>query len=582
MFTLLFFAFVSGIITILAPCIWPLLPLLLSASVGEGRRRPLGIVSGIVTSFTIFTLFLSHLLQVLPIPPDAFRTLAAVIIIVLGLTLLVPALNRMLEGWVSKFSGKFGSPSSEKKGFWGGYGTGILLGLLWSPCAGPILAAVATLAATRAVTFEAFLVTLAFAVGVGIPLFVIARLGQKFFAQSRKLSPYTARIQQVFGVIMIAAAVLILTNADKTLQTKLLDAFPSYGSFLSGFEENETVTKSLNELQNKDQKNVPMTDIKKENSLDDFGAAPEFMGITHWIGTDGKELSLQKDLRGKVVLVDFWTYSCINCIRTLPFVTGWYEKYKDDGFVVVGVHTPEFAFEQVTENVEKAMKQYGINYPVAQDNNYATWRAYNNRYWPAHYLIDANGTIRYEHFGEGKYDETEKAIQTLLEEAGSTDVSTKPVDEDAPPKNEAKTPETYLGAGRMEYYSPGGGVGEGMSEFTLPSSTPKDSFSYGGTWDIAEEYAASGSGAVLREHFSAGEVYLVMNPGSEGTATVRLMLDGKPIEASVSGADVKNGTVTVDSDRLYHLVDLGSDPGDHVLELQFDTVGTQVFAFAFG
>lgn len=255
MSTLLVFAFLSGVITILAPCIWPLLPLLLSASAGEGQKRPLGIVAGIITSFTIFTLFLSYILQILPIPPDAFRTLAATIIIFLGLTLLVPALNRFLEGVVSRFSGKFGAgaPSEQRRGFWGGYGSGILLGLLWSPCAGPILAAVATLAATRAVTIEAFFVTLAFAFGVGIPLFIIARLGQKFFTKSRKLSPYTARIQQVFGAIMIVTAILILTNTDKMLQTKILDVFPSYGNFLYLLEENESVKESLDEFRRGDE-----------------------------------------------------------------------------------------------------------------------------------------------------------------------------------------------------------------------------------------------------------------------------------------------------------------------------------------
>jgi len=244
--TLLFFAFLSGMITIFAPCIWPLLPLLLSVSAGEGRWRPLGIVAGIVVSFTIFTLFLAYLLSILPIPPDIFRTIAAVIIILLGLTLLIPALNRMLEGWVSRFSGKFGSAAGAKReGFGGGFVSGFLLGTLWTPCAGPILAAVATLAATRAVTVEAVFVTLAFAVGVGIPLFIIAKLGQKVFVKSRKLSPYTARIQQVFGVIMILTALAILTNFDKTLQIKLLDAFPDYGKALHFFEENEATQEQL-------------------------------------------------------------------------------------------------------------------------------------------------------------------------------------------------------------------------------------------------------------------------------------------------------------------------------------------------
>lgn len=249
MLTLLLFAFLSGIITILAPCIWPLLPLLLSASAGQGRWRPFGIVVGIVVSFTLFTLFLAYLLSFLPISPDVFRNIAAVIIIGLGLTLLIPALNRTLEGWVSRFSGKFGGAQKQRKGFGGGFLSGFLLGTLWTPCAGPILAAVATLAATRSVTIEAFLITLAFAVGVGIPLFVIAQLGQNFFTKSRKLSPYTARIQQIFGAIMIVVAFLIFFGYDKALQEAMLDLFPNYGEAIYFFEENDAAQEGLERLQ---------------------------------------------------------------------------------------------------------------------------------------------------------------------------------------------------------------------------------------------------------------------------------------------------------------------------------------------
>jgi len=588
MATLLFFAFLSGVITIFAPCIWPLLPLLLSVSAGEGRLRPLGIVSGIVVSFTIFTLFLAYLLSVLPIPPDIFRTIAAVIIILLGLTLLIPAINRMLEGWVSRFSGKFGGAAGAKrKGFGGGFVSGFLLGTLWTPCAGPILAAVATLAATRAVTVEAVFVTLAFAIGVGIPLFIIAQLGQRVFVKSRKLSPYTARIQQVFGVIMILTAMAILTNFDKTIQIKLLDAFPSYSSFLTVFEENEAAQEQLDALVGNDSDmsadNEKSMERGTTSKLDNLGKAPEFAGIEVWLNSE--PLTMEA-LRGKVVLIDFWTYSCINCIRTLPYVTKWHEMYKDRGFTVIGVHTPEFAFERETQNVQNAIDRYDITYPVAQDNDYKTWRAYSNRYWPAHYLIDAEGRIRYTHFGEGKYDETEAAIRSLIEEAGMN------VPEDSVGEKESqsassfrsRTPETYLGSDRMEYAFPDRNVGPGDRDFTLPETLPLHRFAFGGEWVVEDERSRAGENASIRLRFSASKVFLVMSAdgAASGEGRVRVLLDGEPA-GDVGGADVaEGGVVTVDADRLYELIDLGDAGGEHVLDLIFETPGVDVFAFTFG
>ncbi len=257
------------------------------------------------------------------------------------------------------------------------------------------------------------LVTLAYVSGVGLPLFLFAYGGQKVVGKTRFLSAYTGRVQQAFGVLILLTAVSIYTNYDKVIQLKLLEAFPSYSSALTSFEKNDAIKQQLDVLKGRKPSNVT-TDAR--GLFNENKPAPEFVGITKWLNTD-KPLTL-KDLKGKVVLVDFWTYTCINCIRTLPHVTSWYDKYKDQGFVVIGVHTPEFQFEKETKNVENAIKQYKINYPVPQDNDFATWNAYDNQFWPAEYLIDAKGTIRRTHFGEGKYDEMEMAIQTLLKESG--------------------------------------------------------------------------------------------------------------------------------------------------------------------
>lgn len=581
---LLVFAFVSGLFTILAPCIWPLLPIVLSSSLGgKDHRRPLGITLGITLSFAIFTLTISYLVSLLDIDPNVFRLFAVVVIGFLGLMMIVPALSQWVEASVSKLSGMFGSSGSPRKnGFWGGFITGLSLGIVWAPCAGPILATIATLAATEQVSFKVILVTLSYVLGVGIPLFAFAYGGQQLFTKTRFLSPHTGKIQQLFGIIMILTAISIYTNYDKVIQVKLLEAFPQFSEQLTKFESNPEIKEQLDVLKgNKPNKGANPT----ANTSDLFNTdapAPEIVGITKWLNLPaGRQVLTLKDLRGKVVLVDFWTYTCINCIRTLPFVTNWYDKYKNKGFVVIGVHTPEFAFEKNTDNVLNAIKQYKIHYPVAQDNNYATWNNYDNHYWPAHYLIDAQGTIRRIHYGEGEYDQTEKAIQELLKEAGNT--VTNPL-ADMPDQTPTLrfSPETYLGAERMEYYNQGGNTGIVQQTFTLNENPNKDRFSLGGKWNITDENAVSEKNATLAYRFFADRVFLVLRPGEAKQGKVQVLLDGKPVTAQNAGADVKNGTITVDQDRLYNLIDLQGKPGEHTLKLIFQTPGVEAFAFTFG
>ncbi len=313
-----------------------------------------------------------------------------------------------------------------------------------------------------------------------------------------------------------------------------------------------------------------------KGKLTDMGPAPEFAGITNWL--NGPPLTLAQ-LKGKVVLVDFWTYSCINCLRTLPNNKAWYQKYGPDNFVLVGVHSPEFAFEKETANVQKALGQFGITYPVAQDNEFKTWNAYHNEYWPAAYLIDAQGHIRLAHFGEGHYEEMDAAIRMLLAEAGH------PVEGGAALVEAAgihydQTPESYLGLARLERFASPEKATEGLKAYSLPKNLALHHIAYQGEWTLSDEAAKANQGSALEIQFKADKVYLVIGPAKKGDQ-VSLFLDGKAI-GDGAGVDTANGKVLLDTHRLYNLVDLKGKPGTHRLRLEFQNAGTSVYSFTFG
>ncbi|HSR89118.1 MAG TPA: cytochrome c biogenesis protein DipZ [Candidatus Udaeobacter sp.] len=584
------FAFLSGLVTILAPCIWPLLPIVLSSAVaGGGKRRPLGITLGLVISFSIATLALSALVKLFNFDPNYLRLVAVIILAILGLVMIFPFLSRYLELGISRLSSYWGRRGQNvSSGFWAGFITGLSLGIVWAPCAGPILAAVATLSITGKVSWSVAVVTIAYALGTGLPLFVIATGGQKIIGSVRFFSKYTGRIQQIFGVILILSALAIYSNYDKLIELSLLDRFPALSQSIRGFEDNQAVTDALNKLRQPNSNSN--TSAGSTSSLSAIPTemsylfnvnypAPEIAGISNWLNPNSPVTI--KSLRGKVVLVDFWTYSCINCIRTLPFVTSWYDKYKDQGLVVLGIHTPEFEFEKDAGNVAKAIRQFKIHYPVAQDNTYGTWEAFNNQYWPAEYLIDAEGNVRRTHFGEGEYDQMEKAIQVLLVQTGKTVSDSLASMPDQTP-TEATSPESYLGAERAQYFYPDRVLYVGSKVFSLPDSQPVNSFSFGGSWKIEPTSAVASAGASLVYHFQADKVYLVLNPPRGGSGKVKVYLDGKLVDSKNAGVDVKNGVMMIDSDRLYNLVDLHGFNGEHVLRLEFETPGIEAFAFTFG
>lgn len=571
MIILIAFAFLAGIITILSPCILPILPIVLSGSFGS-KRKPLGIVVGFVLSFTLFTLFLSVLVKATGISADALRSLSIIIILIFGISLILPKFQVYMERLFSRLSGKLAVKGTHE-GFHGGVFIGLSLGLVWTPCVGPIIASVITLAATSTVNFAAFFITLSYALGTAIPMLAIMIGGRGLLQKIPWLLPNTSKIQKVFGVLMILTAIGIFFNIDRRFQVFILDKFPSYGTGLTKIEENSAVKDQLNKVFRGGSSNSNT----KSATLGNYGPAPEIIPGGDWINSDPLQIS---SLRGKVVLIDFWTYTCINCIRTLPYLKEWNEKYKEKGLVIIGVHSPEFEFEKNVNNLRKAISDYEITYPIVQDNDFSTWSAYSNRYWPAKYLIDKDGEVRYFHFGEGDYDTTEKVIQELLKDAGN-EVSVQINNMEQDIKYSELSHETYLGSLRMDYLHPNGKVSNGEKSFILEKNIPKNKFSLGGKWIVSDEHSTSTANSTLEYNFNASKVFLVMRSNNETPKEIKVYLDGKLIPESQSGIDIKNGTITINSDRLYDLINI-DEIENHTLRLEFQDEGVEVFAFTFG
>ncbi len=562
---LVLFSFIAGIVTVLSPCILPILPIVLSSAVGGGKSRPFGIVTGFIVSFTFFTLFLTSIVQTLHIPADSLRTFSIVVIFLFGISLLIPKFQALVEQLFSKLS-RFTPNAQGKTGFSSGFLIGLSIGLLWTPCVGPILASVIALALTGTVTGTAAIITFSYALGTAIPMFAILYGGRNLLLKVPWLLFNTGKIQKAFGVIMVLTSIGLFFNLDRNFQTYILKTFPEYGTGLTKIEDNKAVQEQLGQL------STPYSN----SSLTSKGKAPDFIVGGQWLNSEPLKLS---DLKGKVVLVDFWTYTCINCIRTLPYIEKWYEKYKDNGFVVIGVHTPEFEFEKDSNNVKKAISDFKLTYPIMQDNKYATWNAYANRYWPAHYLIDKDGVIRDTKFGEGDYDETEKNIQALLTEAGSSVTNTV----DNPTyRIEAQTPETYIGYGRSESFVSFSDLHRDQKyDYVSPSSIPQNYFGLSGNWIIGKEEAQAFAGSTLTLSFKAKNVYLVMRPKDKEEGHVKVYVDGTVILKKDAGEDVQDGVIEVDSDRLYTLVKLENSQS-HQLKLEFEDSNVEVYAFTFG
>lgn len=560
MILLLAFAFIAGVVTILSPCIFPLLPIVLSSNISgkESKTRPFGVTLGFITSFTLFTLFFTQLVRLFHFPPESLRLSAVFIVTIFGLGLLIPKFQYLLE----KFFSIFNKVSLKNKGndFWSGFIVGLSIGILWTPCVGPIMASVIALSLTGKVTFDSFLVTLFYASGTAIPMFFVVFFGPSVIKKIPGLAKKTILIQKFFGVVMILTALAIFLNLDRSFQAFVLTRFPNYASDLTKIEDNNFIKNKLNDFSSLGNLNLSQT-------------SPEIITGGDWFNSRPLKIS---DLKGKVVLVDFWTYSCINCIRTLPYIKKWWSAYKDSGLVIIGVHTPEFEFEKDPKNVALAIKDFGISYPVVQDNNFDTWNAFNNHYWPAEYFIDKNGQIRYSHFGEGSYSENEDLIRTLLQETGNKKLPQKVSSPDY--QIYASTPETYLGESRIERFASNENLILGASKYSSPKTLPEDNLAFEGNWTVSQEYSMAEKNSKLNFNFSAKDVYLVANPKKGFVGKIKILVDGKTVGFT---EDNKEGVVNIDSDRLYHLLTL-PNPGRHILTIEFLDNYVEVFSFTFG
>ena len=545
-YTQLFLALVEGIGLVASPCILPILPIMLAASLDGGKRRPLGIITGFILAFTVFALLSRQLLEALHADPEIVRNVALALLALFGFVMLSKKLSDKLLGatqGLANLGQNLSSRWDRKNGYFSGVAIGALIGLIWTPCAGPIMAAAVVQIVQAKTSAEATLTVIMFALGAGIPMLAIALAGRQVATRLGFFKKHSYAVRRVLGVIIIAAAVLIYEGADVQLLAS------------AGKSSNETVFSG-----------------ELRDGLEAPYPAPEFVGISEWINSPPLKMA---DLRGKVVLVDFWTYSCINCVRTLPHLTGWDAKYRDKGLLIIGVHSPEFEFEKKADNVRMATEKFGIKYPVALDNHLATWSAFYNKYWPAHYLIDQKGQIVYTHFGEGDYDVTEGNIRALLGIGGEV----KPPADNLLTYTKNQTLETYLGYGRMQNFAAADVAPRDKPSFyTYPSDLKPNCWALEGEWIVGRQSVVSQKpDAGLRLNFTARKVFLVLGTKPGKSIHVHVTLNGKP----ASSADVKDGNLTVDQERLYELIDQGEGKNG-LLELKADEPGLMAYAFTFG
>jgi cytochrome c biogenesis protein CcdA/thiol-disulfide isomerase/thioredoxin len=574
-FTLALIGLLGGLITGISPCILPVLPVIFfsggtqSARTGEtvppSRWRPYLVILGLVVSFSVFTLLGSLLLAVLHLPQDVLRYAGIVVLTLIGIGLIVPRFEQLLEkpfAWVPRKNVGTGH---------NGILLGLALGAVYVPCAGPVLAAITVAGSTGHIGVETVVLTVTFAIGAAVPLLIFALAGRGVAERLKAFRRHQKGIRATGGVLMITLAVGLVFNLPQVLQQLVPDYTSNLQNQLAGSKQ---VSEALNlgGLVNDQNKNLDKC-TNNATELEKCGTAPDITGIQQWFNTPGDQPIDLADERGKVVLVDFWAYSCINCQRSVPHIVAWDKTYGDLGLDVIGIHSPEYAFEKVPSNVEAGARALGITYPVAIDNNLSIWTNYRNRYWPAHYLIDAKGVVRNVQFGEGNYGDTEKMIRQLLRDA-NPDVKLPPATElpDTTPTNDATTPETYLGTTKEVNFGGSEKYSSVTTAFAFPDRMPEDSFALDGDWKLDTQYisprsdgSSGDSDARIRLSYHAKTVEMVL--GGKGTVTYRQ--GGTTHTIHVSGVP-----------RAYRLVNVDATAAGTLTATVSE--GVKAYSFTFG
>ncbi|WP_059065887.1 cytochrome c biogenesis protein DipZ [Stenotrophomonas indicatrix] len=585
---LLLLAYLGGVLTLLSPCILPVLPFVFARADRPFLRSTLPLLLGMALTFTVVASLAAVGSQWVAQANQVGRWVALVLMAVFAIALLWPTLADHLLAPFQRIGARLSAradaaDAAGRGGAWTSLLIGIATGLLWAPCAGPILGLVLTGAALNGASAGTSSLLLAYALGAVTALALAVWVGGRVFRALQARLGLGNVVRRVLGVAALLAVVAIGLGWDTGLLTRL--------SAVSTARIEQGLLDAVPGTQPAAPPMMMMAAGQAGAPLPVEGTLPTLDGATGWLNSP--PLS-REQLHGKVVLIDFWTYSCINCLRAMPFVHEWAQRYRDHGLVVIGVHTPEFAFERDPRNVMKAVQQLKVEYPVALDNQYAIWRAFNNRYWPAHYFVDAQGNIRGHQFGEGNYAHSEQVIRRLLVEAGQTELP-PPADPAAADlqgvatqadMGNLRSPETYLGHARAEQFAaPGGQRADAAFGYTLPSTLALNQWGLSGQWRVNDEAAQlQQAGGRIAFQFHARDLHLVLAPGEDGKPVrFRVLLDGKPLPAADAGADVAaDGTGTVNEHRLYQLIRQRGTIGPHRFEIEFLDAGVQAYAFTFG
>ena len=594
----LFISFLAGVLTVLAPCILPLLPVIVGGSLsGESSaRRALVVVASLGASVFLFTLLLKASTAFITIPQIFWQLLSGGLLIFFGVVTFAPALWDSIPGVSALYrkSNQLLGSGYRRQNVLGDVVMGAALGPVFSSCSPTYFVILAAVLPAHFTTGLAYL--FAYVLGLCLFLFAIALLGQKAALSLGVATDPSGWFKKVIGVLFMLVGAAVIFGIDKRIEAALpAGAFGEIGIERRLLSSTRSPTTSAASSSSPASVPAPTPGPEKQSAGDAFPTArakalrypkaPELVRPDGYINTAGEPITIGQFVGKKVVLVDFWDYSCINCQRTIPYVNAWYQKYKDQGLVIIGVHTPEFAFEQLQSNVEAATKRFGIMYPVVLDNGYKTWNAFQNQYWPREYLIDIDGYIVHDHAGEGDYEGSERAIQQALAERAARlhlgVAATSTIAMPTPDLSGIQSPETYFGSSRNEYLGNGTPGAQGVRDFTVPDSLAPNALYLGGSWNVMPEYAEAGAGASVEFEYNARDVYIVAtNPKTP--VRIKVLRDGKPV-GNFAGADVdqKTSESVISGDRLYKLIH-DATPGIHTIEIHIEDGLLDAYTFTFG